>query len=144
MEENLTSCWPFLGVPLKHVSQELNCFAASIWNQGLQVIGYALGPAEVHSTWKLVAFRPVSLKERKERNFAQPTHCMRVYTLECIPVTERQSCHYHTHIQYRGTMCHKTQEHANGEIQRKRTWSLRKSGKDTRFDINLFHNLQTR
>lgn len=48
MEENLTSCWPFLGIPLKHVSQELNCFAAGIWNQGLQVIGYTLGPAEAH------------------------------------------------------------------------------------------------
>lgn len=67
MKENLTSCWPFLGVPLKHVSQELNCLAAGIWNQGLQVIGYTLGPAEVHRTRKLVAFRPVSLKEGTHR-----------------------------------------------------------------------------
>lgn len=33
--EDLTSCWPFLGVPLQHVSQQLDRFTAGVRNQGL-------------------------------------------------------------------------------------------------------------
>lgn len=119
MEGNLTSCWPFLGIPLKHVSQELNRFAASIWNQGLQVIGYALGPAEVHRIGKLVAFRPVGLREGKDgKSRSAKLAVTGVYTLAWAPRAERQPRHSRAHIHHRGPVCDATQEEADAETQR--------------------------